>query len=56
MARITAGVTASHIPAIGAAMDLGKTEQDYWKPVFKGFEWTREMGGRAEARRGHPRL
>ena len=25
MARITAGLTTSHIPAIGAAIDLGKT-------------------------------
>ncbi len=41
MARITAGVASSHIPALGAAMDLGKTEQDYWKPAFAGYEWTR---------------
>ena len=37
MARITAGVATSHVPAIGAALDLGKTEQDYWKPVFEGY-------------------
>jgi protocatechuate 4,5-dioxygenase beta chain len=42
MARITAGVTTSHIPAVGAAIDLGKTDQDYWKPVFAGYEWTRQ--------------
>jgi protocatechuate 4,5-dioxygenase beta chain len=42
MARITAGVTTSHVPAIGAAVDLGKTEEDYWKPVFAGYEWTKE--------------
>jgi len=41
MARITAGVTCSHVPAIGAAMDLGKTEESYWKPLFAGFEFTR---------------
>jgi protocatechuate 4,5-dioxygenase beta chain len=41
MARITAGVACSHVPAIGAAMDLGKTQEDYWKPLFAGFEWTR---------------
>jgi protocatechuate 4,5-dioxygenase beta chain len=23
-------------------MDLGKTAEDYWKPVFAGYEWTRE--------------
>jgi protocatechuate 4,5-dioxygenase, beta chain len=42
MARITAGVTTSHIPAIGAAIDLGRTDEDYWKPVFVGYDWTRE--------------
>jgi protocatechuate 4,5-dioxygenase, beta chain len=41
MARITAGLTTSHIPAIGAAIDLGKTGEPYWKPVFAGYEWTR---------------
>ena len=41
MARITSGIASSHVPAIGAAIDLGKTEEDYWKPVFAGFEWTR---------------
>lgn len=47
MARITAGVTTSHVPAIGAAIDLGKTQDDYWKPVFAGYEfskkWIREQ-------------
>lgn len=42
MARITAGVATSHVPAIGAAMDLGKTQQDYWAPLFKGYEFSRE--------------
>jgi protocatechuate 4,5-dioxygenase beta chain len=41
MARITAGLTTSHIPAIGAAIDLGKTQQPYWKPLFDGYEWTK---------------
>ena len=41
MARITAGVASSHIPALGAAMDLGKTAEDYWVPAFAGYEWTR---------------
>ena len=41
MARITAGVATSHIPAVGAAIDLGKSEEDYWKPVFAGYEWTK---------------
>lgn len=42
MARITAGITTSHVPAIGAAIDHGKTQEDYWKPVFAGYEWTRK--------------
>lgn len=41
MARITAGLATSHVPAIGAAIDLGKTDQDYWRPVFAGYDWTR---------------
>ena len=41
MASITAGVATSHVPAIGAAVDLGKTEQDYWAPVFRGYEFSK---------------
>ncbi len=41
MARLTAGVACSHIPAIGAALDNGKTAEPYWAPVFAGFDWTR---------------
>jgi protocatechuate 4,5-dioxygenase beta chain len=41
MARITAGVATSHVPAVGAAVDLGKTSEDYWRPVFAGYEWTK---------------
>lgn len=41
MARITAGVASSHVPALGAAIDNGKTAEPYWAPCFAGFEWTR---------------
>jgi protocatechuate 4,5-dioxygenase, beta chain len=41
MARITASVYTSHVPAIGAAMDLGKTGDDYWQPLFRGYEYSR---------------
>ncbi len=41
MARITAGVSTSHVPAIGAALDLGKTQEPYWKPVFAGYEFSK---------------
>lgn len=42
MAKITGGVCTSHVPAIGAAMDLGKTGEEYWKPVFEGYEFSRK--------------
>lgn len=42
MARITAGVTTSHVPAIGAAIDNHKTGEDYWKPVFAGYDFSRQ--------------
>jgi protocatechuate 4,5-dioxygenase, beta chain len=41
MARITAGVATSHVPAIGAAVDNGKTQEPYWVPLFKGFEFSK---------------
>jgi len=37
MAKIIGGAATSHVPAIGAAIDLGKTESDYWKPMFDGY-------------------
>ncbi len=42
MARITAGLSTSHVPAIGMAVDLGKTEEPYWQPLFAGYEWTKK--------------
>ncbi len=41
MARITAGVATSHIPALGATIDQGKTGEPYWAPCFAGYDWTR---------------
>jgi len=41
VARITAGVATSHVPAIGAALDLGKTQEPYWTPLFKGYEFSK---------------
>lgn len=38
MAKLIAGVTTSHVPAIGAAFDNGKAEEPYWKRVFDGYE------------------
>ena len=42
MARITAGIFTSHVPAIGAALDIGKTAEPYWQPVFKGYEFSKQ--------------
>ena len=42
MAKITAGVATSHVPAIGAAIDNGKTEEAYWQPVFAGYEYGKQ--------------
>ncbi len=42
MARITAGVATSHVPAIGAALDTGKSQDPYWRPVFAGYQWSRD--------------
>jgi protocatechuate 4,5-dioxygenase beta chain len=42
MSRITASVYTSHVPAIGAAIDQGKTEEAYWKPVFSGYSFSKQ--------------
>jgi len=41
MARITASVYTSHVPAIGAALDHGRTHEPYWQKVFSGYEFSR---------------
>ena len=41
-ARISASVYTSHVPAIGAAIDQGNTDNPYWKPLFAGYETSRE--------------
>ena len=42
MAELFAGLATSHVPAIGAALDHGKTQQPYWRPVFAGYEFARQ--------------
>ena len=42
MARITASVYTSHVPAIGIALDQGKTHEPYWKNVFDGYEHSKQ--------------
>ncbi|CAN1506647.1 protocatechuate 4,5-dioxygenase subunit beta [Burkholderiaceae bacterium] len=42
MARISASVYTSHVPAIGATIDMGKTAEPYWQPLFKGYEFSKQ--------------
>ena len=42
MARITAGITTSHVPAVGMAVDLDKTQDAYWKPMFEGYQFSKK--------------
>ena len=42
MAKITASVYTSHVPAIGAALDLGKAAEPYWQPLFKGYDYSKQ--------------
>jgi len=42
MARITASVYTSHVPAIGAALDLGKSHEPYWQKVFSGYDFSKQ--------------
>ena len=42
MAKITASVYTSHVPAIGAAIDLGKTDEPYWQPLFDGYKFSKQ--------------
>jgi len=42
VAEIVGGVGTSHIPAVGAAVDKGKTGDAYWKPYFDKLPPARE--------------
>jgi len=47
VAEIIGGVGCSHVPAVGAAFDKGRTEEPYWKPYFDKLpparEWIERM-------------
>jgi protocatechuate 4,5-dioxygenase beta chain len=43
MARISSGIATSHVPAMGAALDNGKSGDDYWAPVFAGYDWAKQF-------------
>ncbi len=42
MARITAGVSTSHVPAVGMAVDMGKQGEAYWAPMFAGYDFSKQ--------------
>jgi protocatechuate 4,5-dioxygenase beta chain len=42
VAKLIAGVTTSHVPAIGAAFDNGKSGEPYWQKVFSGYEFSKK--------------
>lgn len=42
MARITASVYTPHVPAIGVALDQGKSGETYWQPVFAGYDFSKQ--------------
>ncbi|WP_431920803.1 class III extradiol dioxygenase subunit beta [Amycolatopsis tucumanensis] len=46
MAEVIWGLATSHVPSIGAAMDNGKTGDEYWKPLFDGYAPAREWMAR----------
>src|SRR5690554_3924879 len=47
MAKIIGGISTSHIPAIGVAMDQGLEQTPYWKGFFDGYvpvrQWLAEQ-------------
>jgi len=42
MAYISSGVACSHVPALGVASDSGISNDDYYGPIFKGFEFSKK--------------
>lgn len=46
MAEVIWGLATSHVPSIGAAMDRGKTQDAYWKPLFDGYQPARDWMAR----------
>jgi len=46
MAEVTWGLATSHVPSIGAAMDRGKTQDPFWKPLFDGYQPARDWMAR----------
>jgi len=47
VAELFAGLSTSHVPAIGAALDNGKAGEPYWQKVFSGYEFAKQWITRA---------
>ena len=56
MAELVGAVGTSHIPAVGVAIDKGRTEDPYWAPYFAKLPPLRAVDGRRQPRRLHRRL
>jgi protocatechuate 4,5-dioxygenase beta chain len=50
MAEVIWGLATSHVPSIGAAMDRGRTQEPYWKPLFDGYQPARDWLARPDNR------
>src|SRR4029079_17203390 len=48
VARIIAGVTSSHVPAIGAAIDNHRHSEPDWQRVVGGLETSKEWMAKAK--------
>ena len=42
MAKIIGGLSTSHVPAIGAAIDNGRTHEPYWQSLFAGYDFAKQ--------------
>ena len=42
MAYVSSGVACSHVPALGVASDSGIADDDYYGPIFKGFDYSKK--------------
>ncbi|MEZ5897805.1 MAG: class III extradiol dioxygenase subunit beta [Parvularculaceae bacterium] len=42
MARLTAAIGSSHVPLLGVGIDQGKMDDPYFKPIYDGYNWTKE--------------
>ena len=56
MAELVGAIGTSHIPAVGVAIDKGRTEEPYWAPYFDKLPPAREWMADGQARRVHRRL